>query len=137
MMIKETFGALGHDKYKEYLGDVHASANHLLEIINEVLDMSKIEAGRIELDESGVDIGETVSSVTRMMASKAFGSSLKINIDVPADLPGINADQRLVRQIFINLLSNAVKFSRPGGNIDVHAEMLKDGRCRSILGTKA
>ncbi|MBP7722564.1 MAG: PAS domain S-box protein [Alphaproteobacteria bacterium] len=128
MMIKETFGALGHDKYKEYLGDVHASANHLLEIINEVLDMSKIEAGRIELDESGVDIGETVSSVTRMMASKAFGSSLKINIDVPADLPGINADQRLVRQIFINLLSNAVKFSRPGGNIDVHAEMLKDGR---------
>jgi two-component system cell cycle sensor histidine kinase PleC len=125
MMIKETFGGLGHDKYKEYLGDVHASANHLLEIINEVLDMSKIEAGRIELDESGVDIGETVSSVTRMMASKAFGSSLKINIDVPSDLPGINADQRLVRQIFINLLSNAVKFSRPGGNIDVHAELLE------------
>lgn len=128
MMIKETFGALGHDKYKEYLGDVHASAEHLLEIINEVLDMSKIEAGRIELDESGVDIGEMIDSVTRMMASRAFGSNLKINIDVPANLPGITADQRLVRQIFINLLSNAVKFSRPGGNIDVHAEILKDGR---------
>ncbi|MGB4106843.1 MAG: ATP-binding protein [Alphaproteobacteria bacterium] len=128
MMIKETFGALGHDKYKEYLGDVHASARHLLEIINEVLDMSKIEAGRIELDESGVDVGETIASVTRMMASKAFGSSLKINMNLPADLPGLYADQRLVRQIFINLISNAVKFSRPGGNIDIKARMLADGR---------
>ncbi len=128
MMIKETFGTIGHDKYKEYLGDVHESARHLLEIINEVLDMSKIEAGRIELDESGVDVGETIESVTRMMASRAFGSNLKIKVNVPANFPGLYADQRLVRQIFINLISNAVKFSRPGGNIDINARMLRDGR---------
>jgi two-component system cell cycle sensor histidine kinase PleC len=128
MMIKETFGKLGHDKYKEYLSDVHASARHLLEIINEVLDMSKIEAGRIELDESEVDVRELIASVTRMMASRAFGNNLKLNMIVPENLPNLYADQRLVRQVLINIVTNAVKFSRHGGNIDIHACVLSDGR---------
>ncbi|MGQ0527790.1 MAG: PAS domain-containing sensor histidine kinase [Alphaproteobacteria bacterium] len=127
MMIKETFGALGHAKYKEYLEDVHASAKHLLEIINEVLDMSKIEAGRIELDEHEVDVGELILSVTRMMASRAFGSNLKLHTDFTKDLPHLYADQRLVRQILINLVANAVKFSKAGGNINVGAVALDDG----------
>jgi two-component system cell cycle sensor histidine kinase PleC len=128
MMIKETFGVLGHPKYKEYLGDVHASARHLLEIINEVLDMSKIEAGRIELDESEVDMRELIASVTRMMASRAFGNNLKLDMDVPDNLPNLYADQRLVRQILINIVTNAVKFSKHGGHINIHACLLNDGR---------
>ncbi len=128
MMIKETFGALGHPKYKEYLGDVHASARHLLEIINEVLDMSKIEAGRIELDESEVDMRELVASVTRMMASRAFGNNLKLQMHVPENLPNLYADQRLLRQILINIVTNAVKFSKQGGTITIHACTLNDGR---------
>src|SRR5690606_18348301 len=64
MIIKETFGGLGNDKYKGYLDDIHSSAKHLLEIINEVLDMSKIEAGRIDLDENEVDLRELIKSVT-------------------------------------------------------------------------
>ena len=128
MMIKETFGALGHAKYKEYLGDIHVSAGHLLEIINEVLDMSKIEAGRIELDEHEVDIQELIKSVTRMMASRAFGSNLILNVEIHENLPNLYADQRLIRQVLINIVTNAVKFSRSGGKIDISAYTLDDGR---------
>lgn len=133
MMIKETFGALGHHKYKEYLGDVHGSARHLLEIINEVLDMSKIEAGRIEIDDSEVDLVPLVQSVMRMMASRAFGSSLKLQVDVPRHLPSLMVDQRLFRQVLINLVANAVKFSKPGGEVSIKAHLLSDGRLQVVV----
>jgi len=106
MMIKETFGPLGNDKYVEYIGDVHTSAGHLLEIINEVLDMSKIEAGRIELDESEVSMTELIKSVSRMMESRVFGKSLSLH---------------------------AVKFSDPGGDIFISAEMLEAGAMQIIV----
>lgn len=121
MMMKETFGALGNDKYKEYMTDIHISAKHLLEIINEVLDMSKIEAGRVELDEEYMDVGNLIVSVGRMMASRAFSSGLKIEENVQGDLPPLYADPRLVRQILINLVGNAVKYSNTDGVITVGA----------------
>lgn len=127
MMEKETFGALGHPKYKEYLGDIHMSANHLLEIINEVLDMSKIEAGRLELFEDEIDVAELIRSVNRMMASKAFGSGLVLQERFDENLPPVRADQRLMRQVLINLVTNAVKFSDKGGKIETHAHMLPTG----------
>ncbi len=127
MMIKETFGALGHAKYKEYLQDVHSSAGHLLEIINEVLDMSKIEAGRIELDEAEVDVGDLIVTVIRMMASRAFGNNIKLNFEVEKNLPYLFADERLVRQILINLITNAVKFSEVGGDVMVKCRVLESG----------
>ncbi|HEY0901721.1 MAG TPA: ATP-binding protein [Micavibrio sp.] len=125
MMIKETFGALANEKYKEYLGDIHLSARHLLEIINEVLDMSKIEAGRAQLDEEFFDVSQMVSAVTRMMASRAFSAGLKIVEDIDRDLPPLYADPRLVRQILINLVGNAVKYSNEGGTITIRARMTK------------
>ena len=126
MMIKETFGALGHPKYGEYLEDVHSSARHLLEIINEVLDMSKIEAGRVELDEQEINMHDAIDSVVRMMVSRAFGAGIDINMHVPNDLPMLYGDGRLVRQILINLVSNAVKFCKRGGKVDVTASMNDD-----------
>lgn len=128
MMSKETFGPLGHDKYGEYMTDVLSSARHLLEIINEVLDMSKIEAGRIELDEGEVDMQALVRSVTRMMDSRAFGNNLTLKTHIEENLPNLQGDQRLVRQILINLVGNAVKFSRSGGTVEVDCRMLEDGR---------
>lgn len=125
MMIKETFGALANEKYKEYLGDIHLSARHLLEIINEVLDMSKIEAGRVQLDEELFDVSQMVSAVTRMMASRAFSAGLKIVEDINPDLPPLYADPRLVRQILINLVGNAVKYSNEGGTIVIRGNMTK------------
>lgn len=125
MMVKETFGALGHPKYNEYLGDIHLSAKHLLEIINEVLDMSKIEAGKVELDEHEIDVGALINSVVRIMVSRAFSSGLEIREHVMPELPLLYADPRLVRQILINLVTNAVKYSQKAGVIDV-STMLDD-----------
>jgi PAS domain S-box-containing protein len=133
MMINETFGPMGHAKYKEYMGDVHTSARHLLEIINEVLDMSKIEAGRIEMDEHEIDIFGLMDSVTRMMASRAFASDLKVHMDISQDLPNLFADQRLIRQILINLVGNALKFSKPGGDVNIQAHLLDDGRMQITI----
>lgn len=127
MMAKETFGPLANEKYVEYLGDIHMSANHLLEIINEVLDMSKIEAGRLELEEEDIDLAELVRSVLRMMASKAFGSGLMIKDHYEDGLPAVRVDRRLMRQVLINLVTNAVKFSKKGGRIDINIGTLKSG----------
>ena len=125
MMIKETFGALANEKYKEYLGDIHLSARHLLEIINEVLDMSKIEAGRAQLDEELFDVSQMVSAVSRMMASRAFSAGLKIVEEIDPNLPPLYADPRLVRQILINLVGNAVKYSNEGGVIGIKSHLTK------------
>lgn len=127
MMEKETFGPLANEKYVEYLGDIHMSANHLLEIINEVLDMSKIEAGRLELEEEDIDLAELVRSVTRMIASKAFGSGLRIVEKYEENLPRIHVDRRLMRQVLINLVTNAVKFSKKGGRIEIIIFTVKSG----------
>lgn len=123
MMIKETFGPLGHEKYGEYLDDIHMSARHLLEIINEVLDMSKIEAGKVDLDEQEIDMRGLIDSVVRIMANRAFSSGLEIREDVSETLPSLYADPRLVRQILINLITNAIKYSHKSGQIDVSAKM--------------
>ncbi len=133
MMMKETFGPLANDKYKEYLGDIHLSARHLLEIINEVLDMSKIEAGRVELDEEYMDVKDLISSVTRMMVSRAFSSGLKIEEKAEENLPPLYADSRLVRQILINLLGNSVKYSKNNGVIEVIAQKTEHGALQLIV----
>ncbi|MGH1398928.1 MAG: PAS domain-containing sensor histidine kinase [Alphaproteobacteria bacterium] len=133
MMLKQTFGALGHPKYEEYMGDVHSSAEHLLEIINEVLDMSKIEAGRIDLDEAEIDIKDTIKSVTRMMESRIFGKDLNLTQDIAPDLPNIMGDQRLLRQVMINLTTNAIKFSEAGGDITIKAYKTKSGAMEIVV----
>ena len=124
LMLKETFGALGRDnegnkKYKEYLSDVHLSAKHLLEIINEVLDMSKIESGKVELDENHIDLPALCAIVVRIANSRIFSNGLSIVQQHQDNLPALNADARLVRQILINLLTNAVKYSKSEGEITV------------------
>jgi PAS domain S-box-containing protein len=133
MMMKQTFGQLGSPKYTEYLGDIHVSARHLLEIINEVLDMSKIEAGRVELDEEYFDMRALIDSVGRMMASRAFSSGLQIKEIVEPEMPRFYADSRLVRQILINLVGNAVKYSKPQGVIDVMARRNDKGNLLVIV----
>ncbi len=133
LMGKETFGPLGNPKYKEYMHDIHFSARHLLDIINEVLDMSKIEAGRVELDESEMDVVEVIQSVVRIMTSRAFSSNIELVVEAASDLPKIYADARLIRQILINLVSNAVKFSHPGGTIYIRAHILPDDDMRIVV----
>jgi len=133
MMMKETFGALGNEKYKEYLADIHLSARHLLEIINEVLDMSKIEAGRVELDEDYFDVRDLVASVARMMSSRAFSSGLKIEENVEEDLPPLFADSRLIKQILINLVGNSVKYCKTNTVIEITGRRTESGSLQLIV----
>jgi two-component system cell cycle sensor histidine kinase PleC len=108
-------------KYEEYLGDIHFSARHLLEIINDVLDMSKIEAGKVELVESEIVMTEMFDSIQRIMADRAQAGSVALDFRVWERVPNLKADQRLLRQILINLVSNAIKFSPPGKSVGIHA----------------
>jgi len=117
MMINGTLGVIENENYVEYLGDIKFSAQHLLQIINDVLDMSKIEAGKMPLDEEKIDMPALLDSVRRLMTAKAEESQVHIDIDVPAETPLLLGDERLIRQVFLNLVSNAVKFSRQGGTV--------------------
>ncbi len=130
LMKNHLFGPLNNPKYEEYMADIHFSSRHLLDIINDVLDMSKIEAGRVELIESEVAIGEVLDSVARIMNDRALTQSVKLDFLVDKSLPHIKADQRLLRQILINLVSNGVKFSPAGKSVKVRASVLPDKHMR-------
>ncbi len=130
LMKNHLFGPLNNPKYEEYMEDIHFSSRHLLDIINDVLDMSKIEAGRVELIESEVAIGEVLDSVARIMSDRAQVQSVGLDFKVESTLPHIKADQRLLRQILINLVSNGVKFSPTGKTVKVRASILPDKHMR-------
>ena len=121
MIKNQTFGPINNPKYEEYLGDIHFSARHLLDIINDVLDMSKIEAGKVALMETDVAVGDVLHSVMRIMCDRAQAANVSIDLKVDPSLPHMRGDQRLLRQILINLVSNAVKFSPPGEKVEIRA----------------
>ena len=116
--IMETglFGDLGSPKYKEYATDIHASGAHLLELINDILDMSKIEAGRMTLETQRLPLSEVVEESLRLVSGRADVASVKI-IDELGAMPPVDADKRAVKQVLLNLLSNAIKFTPAGGSI--------------------
>src|SRR5690606_2907147 len=110
------FGELGSPKYKEYAADIHASGTHLLELINDILDMSKIEAGRMTLETQDIEISDVVEESLRLVSGRADMANVTIENELPA-LPTVKADKRAVKQVLLNRLSNAVKFTPAGGSI--------------------
>jgi len=126
LMQNEIFGPLNNEKYKEYMKDIHFSARHLLEIINDVLDMSKIEAGKVELTESEIVVKDLFESIKRIMGDRAQAADIGLDFYVDDDMPHIKADQRLLRQILINLVSNSIKFSPPASNVTVRCSLIED-----------
>src|SRR3984893_15885512 len=117
VMQAEIFGPHGVAAYKEYSGDIHSSGVHLLGLINEILDLSRIEAGRYELNEEAVTLAHVVAECSHLLQIRAKNRSLTIHQVFEADMPRLWADERAVRQICLNLLSNAIKFTPPGGEI--------------------
>jgi two-component system, cell cycle sensor histidine kinase PleC len=117
VMQEELMGPLDNPQYKEYVGNIHDSGRHLLQLINEILDLSRIEAGRYELHEEALRLAELVDDCRRLLKIKADGKGLTVEQDIAEDLPQLWADERAVRQIVLNLLSNAVKFTPRGGRI--------------------
>ncbi|HWU54632.1 MAG TPA: ATP-binding protein, partial [Rhizomicrobium sp.] len=116
----QLYGPLGHDKYAEYAEDVHKSGAHLLDLINDVLDLSKIDAGRMELRESVFSVNELIGDTVLLLREKARGH-VSLELRLPASIQ-VMADRRLTKQILINLLSNAIKFTPDGGTITVGAQ---------------
>ena len=117
IMRSEILGPHNNPTYKEYANDIHESGQHLLNLINEILDISRIEAGRYELHEGPVGLAEVVEDCHRLMRLRAEHKGLRIVGDFEASMPQLWADERAVRQICLNLLSNAIKFTPTGGTI--------------------
>src|SRR3569833_595813 len=109
----ELYGPLGHARYREYADDVYKSGIHLLDLINDILDLSKIDAGRMELRESTFAIPELVSEAMLMVRDKAHGHC-RLDVALADELPALMADKRLLKQVLLNLLSNAIKFTLDG-----------------------
>ncbi len=123
----ETFGPLANDKQREYLKDIEQSGQHLLELINDILDVSAIEAGKLTLNQEDIDPRETIEAAIRLISPRALIGGIDLARDMVDDLPLVRADGRRLKQILLNLLSNAVKFSRQGGCVTLGARRDADG----------
>jgi signal transduction histidine kinase len=128
MMKNEILGPIGVPKYSEYVDAISESGAHLLDMINVILDLSKIESSSIMLDDDEIDVAGTIDAVLTLVALKAESSGVELVKVIPADLPRLTADEVRVKQMLGNLLSNAIKFTPLGGTVRISAECLNDGR---------
>jgi len=121
------FGPLGDPRYEEYANDIYDSGSLLLSLIDDILDVSKVEAGKYELAETPLDISSMIQICFRQLAQIAKASDQTLSADVPPEMPGLRGDERTLIQILNNLLSNATKFTPAGGKIGVAAKLDEDG----------
>lgn len=127
VMRTERFGELRNDKYRGYANDIHSSGEHLLALINDLLDLSKVEAGKLELNFTAESIAEATDHAMRLLQEEARTARVLMRTAFPAKLPRVVADHRALRQIMLNLLSNAVKYTNAGGQVVVSASVEQDG----------
>ncbi|CAN5591312.1 cell cycle histidine kinase PleC [soil metagenome] len=125
IMMNEMFGKLGDQRYKGYSLDIHNSGQHLLALINDILDMSKIEAGKMNLKFEPLSLEDVTEDAVRLVRNRAEAAGLQLEIDFPT-LPEVEADYRAVKQVLLNLLSNAIKFTPRAGRVTVRAEVRRD-----------
>src|SRR5262249_4911293 len=119
VMIEERFGPIGNDRYRQYLKDIHASGAHIMSLVNDLLDLSKIEAGKLELTFTRVALNELVQQCVALMQPQANRERIIIRSSLAPRLPQVSADARSLRQIVLNLLSNSIKFTGAGGQVVV------------------
>jgi PAS domain S-box-containing protein len=127
VMASECFGPIGHARYLEYLGDIKRSGHHVLDLVNDLLDISKIEAGKVELTFESVSLNEVVAEVVSLMQPQANRERVIVRSVLPASVPPVVADRRSVRQIALNLIANAVRFTPAGGQIVASTHYGKGG----------
>lgn len=128
IMTGGMFGEIENPQYKEYIRDIYRSSNHLLSLINDILDLSKIEANKMELADEDLDLGEEVRGCERLIRWRAQEAKLVFDVLIADDLPRLIADRRALRQMILNLVSNAVKFTPEGGRVVLSVEREVDGR---------
>jgi len=126
MMLAETFGPLGHVNYQDYSGDIHESAVHLLNVITDILDISKIEAGEMEITETEIELGSVILESTKMVSQRADRGGVILGMEIDQNLPCLRGDELRIKQIILNLLTNAIKFTPSFGRVTARA-FLSDG----------
>lgn len=131
IMSQQVFGPIGNDKYADYVGDIGKSGTHLLGLINNILDLSKVESGQFRLNEQNVGLSDGISEILRLVAELAETGGVRVDSIIPRDLPDLRGDKQAIRQILLNLLSNAIKFTEPDGSVRIGAEI--DGAGRLVL----
>jgi signal transduction histidine kinase len=127
MMTKEIFGPVGSPKYREYLGDIAVSGQHLLHVVNNILDLAKVEAGKWQMEEEEIDLRELCESTIQMVRERARSAAVSVVTDPASPATRIRADRRLMRQIVVNLLTNGIKFTERGGTVSLGWHALADG----------
>ena len=127
VMIEERFGAIGNERYKEYLKDIRTSGSHIMSLINDLLDLSKIEAGKMDLTFEAVSANDIVRECVALMQPQANRERVIIRASLPGTVPNVVADLRSLRQIVLNLLSNAIKFNKSGGQVIVSTALEPSG----------
>ena len=127
VMMQERFGPIGSQRYRDYLKDIHQSGEHLISLINDLLDLSKIEAGKLELEFVSVDLNEIARQSMALMQPQANRERVIIRSALATNLPPVVADARSIRQIVLNLLSNSVKFTKPGGQVILSTSLTEQG----------
>ena len=129
IMMNQTLGPMGNTKYHAYAGDIHCSGQHLLDLINDILDLSKVESGMDELHEEEIEISEVLRSAVGFVQQRAKNKGVKLTSDTPGGLPKLRADERKLKQILINLLTNAIKFTEAGGTVKVRIRCDPENGC--------
>jgi len=127
VMLEERFGPVGNERYKEYLKDIHVSGGHVISLVNDLLDLAKIEAGRLDLSFTSVKLNDVVASCVALMQPQANRERIVLRTSLAPHLPAVVADERSMRQIILNVLSNAVKFTDAGGQVIVSTALTDRG----------
>lgn len=133
VMRLEMFGRLGHPRYQEYAADVKASAEHLLRVISDILDVSQIEAGKLVLRESAVDVGRLIADVRRLVEHRAEERGVVLSPEVVTALPPLRGDEAKLKQVLVNLVGNALKFTPRGGRVAMAGDLATDGGIRFVI----
>ena len=135
IISRQAIGPVSLERIRAYAGDIHESGKLLINIINDILDLSKIEAGRVTLTDAPCDIGEIARATLNLVSNAAQGKTLRLTNALPAHLPMLFADERALTQVLLNLLNNAIKFTLPGGEVTLEAARVVDGFAISVTDT--
>jgi len=127
VMRSERFGEIANQKYLAYANDIHASGGHLLALINDLLDLAKVESGKLELNFTSVNLLNIIDEAMHLLQEEATGNRILLRKTAAGNLPNVVADTRSMKQILLNLLSNSVKFTKPGGQIIISAKVKDNG----------
>jgi signal transduction histidine kinase len=129
-MLHEVFGPMNNARYRDYTLDIHESGKHLLELINDILDVSAIEAGKLELRQSAIELEPVIRTCIKLVQLRADAGAVTLAYHLQPHLPELFGDERRIKQVLLNILSNAVKFTQEGGKVTLSAMSAADGGLR-------